>query len=51
MIKRVRNSKVVTQHSTGCTYKLHSLMKAMATHTCLQNHNLSKKQVYPLARI
>lgn len=36
MIKRVLNLEVLTQHSTGCTYKLHVLMETIATptHSC-----------------
>lgn len=36
MIKKVLNLKVLTQHTAGCTYKLHVLMETIATltHIC-----------------
>lgn len=46
MIKRVLNLKVLTQHSTGSTYKLHVLMETMATLTHIYRITIiSKRQV------
>jgi len=35
MIKSVLNSKVLTQHNTGYTYKLYVLIQTMTVHTHL----------------